>query len=277
MMTASELCAAQEKLGLSNEALAAELAVTPHVVDAWRAGSLAVPKKLAEELRWRAAIAERQAAVEASGLPACAWVREWEGRAVPTGLDAVEKHFKSLTTHSGSCATCIARDRYVEERFGPLPPPPSLGGFMGTVFLLLEKVPAWGRPAAAGAAILGAIVSLRLLFALPSAWSEPARLVEALIALVAAMGAGAAGGFAYSLTRPALRRLGRPGDYLTGIVCVFAYMGALAVVAPVAFGEPMIEDRPGLVIFAGLSVFFGLIVGHTWFRPDPPSAREPEV
>ena len=56
------------------------------------------------------------------------------------------------------------------------------------------------------------------------------------------------------------------GAYLTGIVCVFAYMGALLIAAPVAFGEPLVEERSDLVVFVVVSLFFGLIMGHSWFR-----------
>lgn len=101
---------------------------------------------------------------------------------------------------------------------------------------------------------------------MPLLLSAPTKFGEALVAVVTAAGAGAAGGFAYTLTRPTLQRLGRLGDYLTGIVCVFAYMGALVLVAPVAFGEGIIEDRVGLISFVVVSTFFGLVVGHTWFR-----------
>jgi len=117
-----------------------------------------------------------------------------------------------------------------------------------------------------GALVLGAIVSVRILFALPVLFSSPGVLGGALLAVGAAAGAGAFGGIAFSLTRPVLRKLGRPGDYLTGIVCVFAYMGALAVAAPNAFGEPLIHDSSEWVIFSIVSLFFGLVIGHSWFR-----------
>lgn len=234
-MTAAEMRAAQQNIGLSDEAVAAELGLTPAVVAAWRAGSTAIPERHAAQLRWRAAIAERHAATEASGLPACAWVQAWENRPVPDEPEAMRRHFEGLTAHGESCPTCTARAEYVEKRFGPLPPPPSPGGLVRAIGLL-ERVPAWARPAAIGAAILGAIVGLRIVFVLPAMASQPRRFAEALVALIAAMGAGAAGGLAYSLTRSTLRRLGRPGD------------------------------QTELVVFAIVSTFFGLVVGHSWFR-----------
>lgn len=266
-MTATEFRTVQDTLGLSDEALAAELALTPTVVRAWRTGSVPVPERHARLLRWQAAIAARQAVAEASGLPACEWVQAWEDGPVPDEPDVMRRHLEALNVHGESCPICLERARYVEERCGPMPQPPSPAGVVRVVGLL-ERVPSWGRPAVVGAAILGAIVGLRVLFALPTVASQPRKLVEALTALVAAMGAGAAGGLAYSLTRPMLRRLGRPGDYLTGVVCVFAYMGAIALVAPIAFGERVIKNRADLVVFGIVSAFFGLVVGHSWFRKD---------
>jgi Mn2+/Fe2+ NRAMP family transporter len=86
------------------------------------------------------------------------------------------------------------------------------------------------------------------------------RVLQALGVVLLASGAGAVGGLTYSLTRPTLERLGWPGDYLAGIVCVAAYFGAIAAVAPL-FGEPIIDDLPGLVIFAFCAVLFGILVG----------------
>jgi hypothetical protein len=89
-----------------------------------------------------------------------------------------------------------------------------------------------------------------------------------LLALVMATAAGAMGGLAYSAVRAPFRRLGAAGDYLTGVVVVLTYMLSLAAVAPIAFGETMIEQRSDLVIFAVISVIFGLVMGRTWFRSD---------
>jgi drug/metabolite transporter (DMT)-like permease len=120
-----------------------------------------------------------------------------------------------------------------------------------------------------GAVLLAVLVLLRVVFSLPRLINAPSELAAAGLALIAAAAAGAIGGFAYSLTRPAFKRLGRPGDYLTGIVCVFAYVGSIALVAPFAFGERIVEDRAGWVLMAIVSVVLGLFIGHSWFRPEP--------
>jgi hypothetical protein len=67
------------------------------------------------------------------------------------------------------------------------------------------------------------------------------------------------------LGRP-LRKIGRVGDYPAGIVSVLGYMGAIAIVSELLFHEPIIEGSSGLIIFLVVSVFFGLLVGHWWFR-----------
>jgi hypothetical protein len=52
---------------------------------------------------------------------------------------------------------------------------------------------------------------------------------------------------------------------MSGVVCVCAYVGFLALASPLAFGKALIESRSELVIFAIVSVFFGLVMGHSWF------------
>lgn len=263
-MTAAEFNAARRALGQTDDQLAAELDVTPGVVRAWAAGSTRIPRRCAEQIRWLEALAERDAALRASGLPDCEWMREEEERPLPSDTDALLQRAKAMTAHAQACPVCTARERYAREHCSSMPalPQPGWMRILGWV----ERVPAWARPAAVGALLLGAIVSLRILFALPFLFSAPAKMGAALVAVLSAAGAGAAGGASYSLTRPTLRKLRRPGDYLTGIVCVFAYMGSLALVAPYAFGERLIDDRAGWVIFSIVSIFFGLVVGHSWFR-----------
>lgn len=263
-MTAAEFNAARSVLGQTDDQLAAELDVTPEVVRAWAAGGTRIPRRYAEQLRWLAARAEREAALRASGLPDCEWMREQDERPLPSNTDALLQRAQAMTAHAQACPVCTARERYVHERYGPMPALPRSGWLR--VFVWFARVPAWARPAAVGALLLGAIVSVRILFALPFLFSAPGKLGAASLAVLAAAGAGAAGGAAYSLTRPTLRKLGRPGDYLTGIVCVFAYMGSLALVAPYAFGERLIDDHADWVIFSIISIVFGLVVGHSWFQ-----------
>jgi hypothetical protein len=263
-VNATELRQARTSLRQSEEELAANLGVAPDLVRTWGTSRTAVPRRYAQQIEWLAAVAEREEALRASGLPECAWMQTYEGEPLPDDPDPLLKHIETGNRHVETCEVCVARDRFVVERFGPMPPMPQPGWMR--LFAWFERVPSWARPAAVGAVILGAMTSVRILLALPVVFSVPAKLGEALIAVFAAAGAGAVGGFAYTLTRPTLGRLGRIGDYLTGIVCVFSYTGALALVAPVAFGERVIEDQASLIIFVVVSAFFGLVVGHTWFR-----------
>jgi transcriptional regulator with XRE-family HTH domain len=263
-MNATEFRQARAQLGQSDEELAGKLGIAPRHVSAWSAGSRPVPTRFAKHIEWLVAAVERENALQGSGLPECEWMNAHLAEPYPDDSDKALKQLETGNAHFDSCPVCAARERYVTERFGPMPPLPQRGWLR--VLAWLDRVPSWARPAAVGAAALAVGVSLRVVLALPFLFSDPAKVGEALLAVVVASGAGAAGGFAYTVTRPTLRRLGVPGAYLMGIVCVFAYMGALALVAPVVFGEPLIVDRAGLVIFAAVSAAFGILLGHSWFR-----------
>jgi hypothetical protein len=261
-MTAAEFNEARSILAWTDDQLAAELNVTPRVVQAWTTGRVGIPRRHAMDM-WLLAVAEmRNAAPKEGEPPECEWIRNQERQPVPSGTDALIEFTKSIEKHTKVCPVCIARRNFVEERIGPMPPQ---SRWMG-VFGMIARVPAWARPAVLGALALGAIVLARILLMLPRLLSEPGKVGEALVAVLAAAGAGAAGGAVYSATRPSLRKLGRPGDYLTGIVCVFGYMGALALAAPYAFGEHIVKDGTDWVVFSIFSAFFGLFIGHSWFR-----------
>ncbi len=64
---------------------------------------------------------DRDEALVASGLPECVALRNIvaemrdDPRAKPGAV---------IVAHMGSCDTCLARKRYLAERFPPLPPPP---------------------------------------------------------------------------------------------------------------------------------------------------------
>lgn len=264
-MTAAEFEEARKTLGWTDDEVAAELGVTTAVVRGWASGAVPVPRRHARRLVWQASIAERQAALRESGLPECSWLNA-HVEAIPADMGGVERHGRATEAHIASCEICQARDRYLAEHFGPLAPPPGMA-WIG-VFQWMSRVPSWARPAVVGAVILVGIVLVRTVFMLPALLAAPGGVGGVILAIVAAGGAGAAGGLAYSLTRPSLRKLGLPGAYLTGIVCVFAYMGTLAVAAPYAFGASIVEEPSDLAIFGIVSLFFGMVMGHSWFR-DP--------
>ena len=266
-MTPDEFTTAQRILGETDDQLAGTLGVTPDIVRAWATGRARIPLREAKYVVFLVAAKERAVALETSGLADCAWIRAHDTPPATDDLKELDKHGNAILRHMETCPTCLAREQWATERFGPMPAPPA-GGLL-RLFEWVERVPPIARPAAVGAALLAALVLLRVLFALPRLINAPRELAGAGFAVIAAAAAGAIGGFAYSLTRPALKRLGRPGDYLTGIICVFAYAGSLALAAPFAFGEAIVEDRAGWVIMAIVSIIFGLVIGHTWFRSEP--------
>jgi len=251
--------AAREKLGLTPEQFAAELYVTEREVRAWESGGLRLPKRMRKSIEYHVARAEWDARMEASGLPVCAWMEE----AVPKFVHATSgsekvKRLKEVTAHAEACECCQARSKWAREHLPPPPAPPPT--WSERAMTAIGRLPEWAQPAAYGAIALFLMTGVRALFFLPQITRAPMRLVEALVVSLLAAAAGAVGGFGYSLTRPSLVRLGWLGDYLSGIVAVMCYLGALAAVSPL-LGEPMIRDLPGVLIFTFVSVLFGVLVG----------------
>ena len=265
-MTGDEFQAIQAKLGLTNDALAAELGLTPAVIEAWREGRAGVPRRHAETLRWRGAVAERLAALDASGLPSCEWIAEWDEQKPPPSDAAAPRELARFERHIAQCPTCVARETFVNERFGPMPPAPTAGGVLGTVVGQVDRLPKWAQPAAFGALFIGGMTIVRMVVLLPRLFRHPQQLPSVLLAIVAAMGAGASGGLVYSAARGPTRRLGRAGDYLLGVICMYTYLGIAALVAPIAFGRALVRDRLEFNVFLVVGLGFGLLIGHSWFR-----------
>ena len=265
-MTGDEFQAIQAKLGLTNDALAAELGLTPAVIEAWREGRAGVPRRHAETLRWKGAVAERKHALDASGLPYCAWLAELENKELPAGEVEMAREMERVERHMATCPTCRAREAFVNERFGPMPPPPAAGGVLGTVVGQVDRFPKWAQPAAFGALFIGGMTIVRMVVLLPRLFRHPQQLPSVLLAIVAAMGAGASGGLVYSAARGPTRRLGRAGDYLLGVICMYTYLGIAALVAPIAFGRALVRDRLEFNVFLVVGLGFGLLIGHSWFR-----------
>jgi hypothetical protein len=136
---------------------------------------------------------------------------------------------------------------------------------LARILLFAQKLPQWLRPAFFGAAVLFIIVGLRMLFALPLILKQH-KGGEFVLGLLAATGAGAAGGFGYTLLGAPSRRIPFLGPYIAGVISVGAYMLALLFAAPYISDEPLIEDRTSAIIFAVVTVFFGLVFGHAAFR-----------
>lgn len=125
-MTPTELIAARQRLGLTPDALAAELNLTPAVVAAWEKGRIRPSRRAVQWLTWRTAMLDRDAALAASGLPECADLRALHAGVggVAERADARRTRMDAVLAHLSTCPTCLARRRYIEERFQPMPQPP---------------------------------------------------------------------------------------------------------------------------------------------------------
>jgi len=123
-----------------------------------------------------------------------------------------------------------------------------------------------------GAAGLFLVVAFRMLLHLSSIIHSPLLRAQAPVTLAAVTGAGFLGGAAYVILGRPARRFPVIGPYLAGIITIAAYMGALLLASPFISEEPLVKQRSDLVIFAIVTVFFGLIAGHSWFREKDSSS-----
>jgi len=80
--------------------------------------------------------------------------------------------------------------------------------------------------------VLAAIVAVRSVLRIPVLIAHPKLVASSLYVLIVAAGAGAIGGFAYSLIGRRLLAIPVVGRYLTGIVCVAAYLLPLIFLLP---------------------------------------------
>jgi hypothetical protein len=117
-----------------------------------------------------------------------------------------------------------------------------------------------------GAAALFLVVAFRMLLHLLSIIHSPLLRAQAPIVLAAVTGAGFLGGAIYVILGRPARRVPMIGPYLAGVITIAAYMGAVLLASPFISAEPLVKQRSDLVIFAIVTVFFGLIAGHSWFR-----------
>ncbi len=269
-MTAEDLTRARAVLGLSPAELAAEIGLTEPVVRAWEDGSLRIPQQYAIQIVWRAAVAERQAALASSGLPECTWVSRWMDAAPPPGAAAQREHLDALRRHAAVCPHCTARARFVEQNFPPMPdlPIPPAVRALRAAGAALERAPMWLRATVVGAVAVGTLTILRIA-GLAVAGEAPSALAAlGIIARWIIIGAyqGAVAGITYSIVRDPLRKIGRLGDYVTGVLCVWAYL--LASVLPLQrlrdvpdFARP--DQAPALALGGAV---VGAIIAHLWFR-----------
>jgi hypothetical protein len=111
----------------------------------------------------------------------------------------MEQYIERGLKHRASCPNCIARDKFIEERFGKMPPMPmsaSMRAF-SAVADKLEKWPRWAQPGGWGALFFGAYSLFRVVLMLPRLARNPQYWPVALGGLLLSMSIGAALGLGY--------------------------------------------------------------------------------
>jgi hypothetical protein len=268
-MTAEDLTRARALLGVSPGELAAEMGLTEPVVRAWEDGSLRIPRQYAIQIAWRAAVAERQAALAASGLPECTWVARWMDVAPPRGVGQRE-HFDALRRHAAVCPQCTARARFIEQNFPPMPdlPVPTPVRALRAAGKVLKRLPPWLRTTVVGAVVVGVFTILRV--AGMTVAGEAPSLLDALTLIggliIAGAYLGAVAGITYAIVRDPLQKIGRAGDYVAGILCVWAFLLAWVIPMPLLTGRPAFATPNEAATFAFGGAVLGAIIGHFWFR-----------
>lgn len=269
-MTAADLARARALLGMSPGELAAEIGLTEPVVRAWEDGSLRIPRQYAMQIVWRAAVAERQAALASSGLPECTWVARWMDAAPATGGVVQRQHLDALRRHAAVCPHCTARARFVEQNFPPMPDPPVPPGVrvLRAAGNLLQRLPRWLRASAVGAVALGVITVMRVA-GMAIGGEGPAPLDALFLIASSILGGaylGAVAGITYAIVRDPLRKIGRAGDYIAGILCVWTYLLASVIPMELLTGNPAFATPDDATALAFGGAVIGAIIGHFWFR-----------
>jgi transcriptional regulator with XRE-family HTH domain len=210
-MTSQEAATARQRLGLSVEDLSAELGLTPDVVKGWEAGLVRVPNRVAEDLRWRRALQDREEALLTSGLPDCEWMVAWEKEETPDDTKAHAAYMERADKHLKVCPVCNAREQFVAARFGemPKPPLPAWMTALGWVAIRVEKLPEWARPGVWIGLAFGAYSMFRIILFIPAMLRDPKIVITALTGLSASMAIGASLGLAYGAFRKAKSKLVR--------------------------------------------------------------------
>ena len=213
------------------------------------------------QAEYEAEVERRQRVVDEAGLSRCEWLAARKTVSAQPGAGALMRLANEVKAHSATCPTCKARNEYARANFGPMParprPPEGPRGFV---------LPAWSRPPVFGATAIGAIVALRVIGASLGPRGMPIGI--GLAAIGFGMACGAAGGLVLSATRPALRKLGALGDYLSGVVAMGGYIGAALLMLSALGSKPVIKNGSDAVIFAVIIVGFGLLGAHSWRRKN---------
>lgn len=199
VMDAAELGRARDALGYTDEKLAADLGLPPNVVTAWSSGRATVPRHIARDLRWRAAVIAQDRMLAESGLAVCEWITAFEAQPQPDKLKERVKRLEELAAHERACPTCLAREAYAQAHCPPLPEPPLPQWVKAVRRLdaLAQRLPEWARPAVHVGAAFGAYSLFRIVFFVPRIVVQPRLGLTALAGLLLSITIGAAVGALY--------------------------------------------------------------------------------
>jgi hypothetical protein len=275
-MTGADIRRRREALKLPLATIAEALGEHTDQVAQWEAIPGALPRQLAGRIEWILAISERDAALEAMGAAPCPTVV-----AMRTSLpdeptpEAFQQLVARAEAHGKDCPACQRREAALATLPDvPLPPLPLWLGLFSGLSDAIERWPAPLRPAAWGAIGVGLLTAARALLSV--AFQPAARSLTTLWMVLGAIAVGAyggaVGGIVYHLVRGPFRRFGRTGDYLTGIAIMYGYMLSILVPLSLWSDEAMLRTPLGWGIMLALSTFFGVVIGHSWFREPATSA-----
>jgi hypothetical protein len=132
----------------------------------------------------------------------------------------------------------------------------------------LKRLPQWLRATVVGAVALGVFAILRVA-GMTIAGEGPSFLDTLLLIAGSIVGGaylGAVAGITYAIVRDPLRRIGRGGDYVAGILCVWAYLLASVIPMQLFTGRPAFATPEDAAAVAFGGAVIGIIIGHLWFR-----------
>ena len=280
-MTPEEFTAARGTLELSVEEIAAELNLPLHSVEAMEAGTIRVPGRVAKDLAFRVALRQRQAVLEASGLPECPTAAALERAATGAEAESAMSLFEKLTAHSASCPACKARSEYLDSHAPALPeyPMPAWIRGIGWIDQQLGRIPRFLRPpegdagegrriavfTAAGFSLLA--IGIGLLAAVLSAlghasdagwWREP--LAIAVLVPIAYFIGFYLAGWGFDLTRGIRHRF--DGYVVRGALAAASIYGTIGLVMPALDEKFHLRELPVMIAF--FTVFGAIGGGVLW-------------
>jgi len=275
-MTGTDLARRRAGLGLTHDQVGAWLGEHADQIKAWETISGPLPGSLAKRLDWALANESRERELAAAGHPVCPEAQRILATPIERGADSQLARYKVAQAHATTCPHCQARMAAINTLppLPPLPLPPWMT-VLGKFNTHVQRLPAALRPAVWGASLMGAWTLARALFGLllsPRSFS-PRMAMTVLAAIGLGAYGGAVGGVAYTIVRPRVRQFGRPGDYLTGLACAYAFLLAFGLPLALFTDDRTLRDPFGWGMFFIIATIAGLFIGRSWFKAD---SSEPE-